>query len=57
LKSPFLHLYDISGKLVSKKPLHYGISEINTAQLAKGIYFWQVISAGDVIKIGKAIKI
>jgi hypothetical protein len=57
LRSPMLHLYDLTGRLVREQPLKYGISEINTAELAKGMYFWQVLSAGEVVKVGKAVKI
>jgi hypothetical protein len=57
LRSPVLYLYDLTGRLVREQALNYGISEINTAELAKGMYFWQVVSAGEVVKVGKAVKI
>jgi hypothetical protein len=57
LRSPVLYLYDLTDRLVREQVLHYGISEINTAELAKGMYFWQVVSAGEVVKVGKAVKI
>jgi hypothetical protein len=53
VKHIFLYLH----RFLSSVALHQGISEMNTAELAKGMYFWQVVSAGEVVQVGKAVKI
>jgi len=52
-----LYLYDLTGRLVRRAPLTYGISEIETEDLAAGMYFWEVESGGIRVKSGKTVKI
>ena len=56
LRSPVLRLYDVAGRLVLTERLEYGINEINTSGLEKGLYFWAVEAAQERIKTGKVVK-
>ena len=53
----FFLLYDQMGRLVREVPLAFGITELETAALPKGLYFWQVSAAGELVKSGKVVKI
>ena len=56
LRSPVLRLYDVAGRLVLTERLEYGINEINTSGLEKGLYFWAVEAGGERVKSGKVVK-
>ena len=64
LRRPVLSLFDITGRLVLTERLEYGVNEINTSGLEKGLYFWAVeagVRVGDPhereqVKSGKVVK-
>ena len=56
LRSPVLRLCDVAGRLVLSERLEYGINEINTSGLEKGLYFWAVEAGGERVKSGKVVK-
>jgi hypothetical protein len=56
LRNPIFRLYDQMGRLTSETCLAFGITELETAALPKGIYFWQVSAAGELVKSGKVVK-
>lgn len=53
LRSPLFRLYDLQGRLLRQEALHLGATEINTAALPRGMYFWEVLSEGQRVKTGK----
>lgn len=57
LSSPIFLIYDQMGRLVRDERLKFGVTEIETKALSKGIYFWKVKTIGEIIKSGKLIKI
>jgi hypothetical protein len=57
LRSPIFRLYDQMGRLIREERLAFGITELETAALPKGIYFWEIRTAGELAKSGKIIKI
>jgi PKD repeat protein len=57
LRSPAFRLYDQMGILLIEAGLAYGMTELETGALPKGIYFWQVSAAGELVKSGKVIKV
>jgi hypothetical protein len=57
LRSPILRLYDQTGRLIREERLAFGITELETAALPKGIYFWEIRTVGEIAKSGKLIKV
>ena len=55
LRSPLFRLYDLHGRLLRQSPLSLGLTEINTAGLPRGMYFWEVLSGGERVKWGKQV--
>lgn len=55
--SPIFHLYDNTGRLVKTENLYYGITETETSNLSAGLYFWNIISNGEVIGVGKVVRV
>jgi hypothetical protein len=52
-----LKLFDLSGKVVNEYKLSAGgENNINTSQLAQGMYFYQLINNNQLIQNGKLIK-
>jgi hypothetical protein len=43
--------------LVREQPLAYGITEVATSNLPSGMYFWQVLAGGEVVKPGKCVRV
>lgn len=56
LRSPVFRLYDQMGRLVRKKQLAFGITDIDTSDLPSGMYFWEIVSNGSQAKAGKIVK-
>ena len=56
LRSPVFRLYDQTGRIMREEKMSYGGTEISTASLPAGIYFWEVRSAGALVKSGKCVK-
>lgn len=56
LRSPVFRLYSATGRLVRAERLAYGITEIEAAGLAAGLYFWEVTAGGEQVKAGKVVK-
>jgi hypothetical protein len=56
LRSPFFYLYDQMGRKVIVQSLALGITQVESSTLPVGIYFWEVIAAGEPILRGKIIK-
>lgn len=57
LRQPVFLLYDATGSLVRQEHLSFGIHEVDTGDLSKGMYFWVVESAGERVKSGKVVKL
>ncbi len=57
LHNPVFRLYDISGLLIRAEQIAFGINEMEANTLNSGMYFWEVISNNERIKMGKIIKI
>ncbi len=57
LRNPTFRLYDTYGRVVREAAVAYGITEINTTDIAAGLYFWEVTAAGERIKSGKVVKV
>lgn len=63
LRSPVLSLFDVTGRLVLSERLEFGLNEVNTTELEKGLYFWVVEAAQGTgtprerVKSGKVIKL
>lgn len=55
--SPNFILYDEIGRRLISKQLETTLNQVDTKKLMPGIYFWEVRSAGKVIKTGKTIKV
>ena len=56
LRNPVFRLYDQVGQLIEEVHLDFGITEIRSATLPVGIYFWEVTSNHERVKSGKCIK-
>jgi hypothetical protein len=56
LRSPALRLHDAAGRLVLEQRLVLGVNEIEAAGLPPGLYFWEVVAAGERVKSGKLVK-
>lgn len=52
-----LRLFDITGRLVLSQHLTYGLNEISTLALEKGMYVWVVEAGGERVKTGKVAKL
>lgn len=50
-------LYDQVGRLVREHRLAFGITEVETAALPPGMYFYSIEARGEVVKSGKLVKI
>ncbi|MBL7828587.1 MAG: PKD domain-containing protein [Saprospiraceae bacterium] len=57
LRSPVFRLYDQTGRLVRARSLAYGLTELETVDLPVGLYFWEVRSGSEVVKVGKMVKV
>jgi len=56
LHNPVFLLYDIMGRLVHKERVAHEINEIQVKDLKGGMYFWEIVSNGERVKVGKVIK-
>jgi hypothetical protein len=56
LRSPIFNLYDQMGRKVISTSPTFGISPIETTNLPNGIYFWEVLAVGEVVRRGKIVK-
>ncbi len=56
LHNPVFRLYDQMGQLKCEEKLAFGIMEIDTEHLPRGMYFWEVQGNGLQLKTGKIIK-
>jgi hypothetical protein len=56
VRSPIFRLYDQMGRLIREERLAFGITELETAVLPQGIYFWEIRTVGELAKSGKLIK-
>lgn len=57
LARPVFRLYDHLGKLAMESSNGMGINEMNTQNLPPGLYFWELLSAGQRVKSGKLLKV
>lgn len=57
LQSPVFRMYDLAGRAVREEHIGVGINEVRTTDLLPGIFFWQVVSDGRVVKTGKCVKV
>lgn len=57
LRRPVFRLYDLMGRIVREERIVLGLNEIETGDLAAGMYFWEAFSGNECIKSGKLIKI
>lgn len=57
VSSTVFRLYDQMGRLVRAHALAYGLTDMETADLPTGLYFWEVRSGGELVKVGKAVKV
>ena len=56
LRNGMFYLYDLSGRLVRQVTTLIGVREMETGDLARGIYFWEVREAGERVCGGKVVK-
>lgn len=56
LRSPVFRLYDAMGQLIQEERLAFGITEVETADVVAGMYFWEVLAGGERVKGGKLVK-
>lgn len=56
LRHGMFYLYDFSGRLVRQVATLTGVRELETGDLAAGIYFWEVREAGERVCGGKVVK-
>ena len=49
-------LYDQTGRMVFLQPNAVGSLVVNTAPLPPGLYFWNVVIGGVIVKSGKCVK-
>lgn len=54
---PTFRMFDVNGSLVLDSDLAFGINGFDVAHLAAGVYFWEVRSAEEVVKLGKLVKL
>ena len=57
LPETVITLYDITGRVALRQKAYSGLNEINTTNLPSGMYFWQIVSHGVVVKQGKLVKV
>ncbi|MBL7827735.1 MAG: PKD domain-containing protein, partial [Saprospiraceae bacterium] len=57
LRNPVFSLYDQTGRIVRNNVLVYWLTEVKTADLPAGLYFWEVRSGSELVQVGKAVKI
>jgi hypothetical protein len=57
LRSPVFHLYDQLGLELLRKPLVFGVTEMETGHLLPGLYFYSIEAKGEMVESGKLIKI
>lgn len=56
LTDSHVELYDMTGRLVSKREISGAVTTIDTECLSSGIYLWKVISGGNKAESGKWVK-
>jgi hypothetical protein len=56
LRSPEFHLYDQYGRQVLSAGLALGITPLAMQNLLPGMYFWEIVSAGEQVKGGKVVR-
>jgi hypothetical protein len=56
LRNGMFYLYDLSGRLVRQVTTLIGVREMETGDLATGIYFWEVREGGERVSAGKVVK-
>ena len=56
LRHGIFYLYDLSGRLVQQMATLTGVREMETGDLAAGIYFWEVREGGERVCGGKVVK-
>jgi len=56
LHNPVFLLYDVMGGLVHKARIDKSVNEIQVNDLNNGMYFWEIVSNGKLVKAGKIIR-
>lgn len=57
LPNPIFRLYNQLGIKIIEENIDFDKTQINTTTIPPGIYFWEILAMGKLIKTGKAIKV
>jgi hypothetical protein len=57
VRGGLFRLYDATGRLTREQWLALGVNEVETGELAAGMYFWEVTADGEQVRSGKCVKI
>jgi hypothetical protein len=53
----WVKVYDAVGRQVCRQPLRAGVNGVELAGQASGVYVWRVVQAGQVLGVGKVVKL
>ena len=56
LRNPVFRLYDMTGRLVQEQRIVTGVNELETAGLTTGMYFWELTTGSERVRVGKVVK-
>ena len=53
----WVEVYDAVGRRVRRQPLRAGVNGVELAGQASGVYVWRVVQSGQVLGVGKIVKL
>ena len=53
----WVEVYDAVGRRVHRQPLRAGVNGVGLAGQAGGVYVWRVVQSGQVLGVGKIVKL
>ena len=53
----WLEVYDAVGRQVHRQPLRAGVNGVELAGQPGGVYVWRVVQRGQVLRVGKIVKL
>ena len=51
-----IRIFDQTGRMVMQEKLVMGITEMNTEGLPQGMYFYSIEAKGEMVQVGKLVK-
>ena len=53
----WVEVYDAVGRRVHRQPLRAGVNGVELVGQAGGVYVWRVVQCGQVLGVGKIVKL